>query len=334
MTGLERIRRSVRFQPTDRVPVAPLLGAHAVALAGIPHERACQDAAAQAEALLQAVQTYRPDAIFTLMDLSAEPEALGAQAEMRPGHPPVITRHLDPHQLRAGALEERILTARVSVFLDTVARLRETLGDSLLVGALVCGPLTAAANAVGIETLSRMLRRERDLVADLLTRLAAACIRLVRRHAEAGAHGVMLLEPVATSAILGPPDLEALLLPRLQEIARAARESGLLSMLHVCGDCRASLSLLADSGAHVLSLDAPVALPAARQIVCGKTALMGNLDVRHLLPHGTPEAVRRQTQSLVAQMGGAGGFILSTGCEIPPETPSENVAHFMAAAQT
>jgi len=334
LTGLERIRRSVRFEPTDRVPVAPLLGAHAVALAGLPHERACQEATAQAEALLQAVETYQPDAIFTLMDLSAEPEALGAGAEMRPGQPPIITHHLHRDQLDTGTLEERILTARVPVFVETVSRLRDALGDSTFVGALVCGPLTAGSNAVGIEAFSRMLRRERDLVARLLTRLAAACIRLVRQHAQAGAHGVMLLEPVATSVILGPPDLEALLLPRLQEIARAAHESGLLSMLHVCGDCCSSLPLLADSGADVLSLDAPVDLPAARQIVSGKTALMGNLDVRHLLPHDTPDAVYQQARALVSEVDGTGGFILSTGCEIPPETPRENVARFMAAAQT
>ncbi len=323
----------MRFEPTDRVPVAPLLGAHAVALAGIPHERACQDPSAQADALLLAVEAYQPDAIFTLMDLSAEPEALGAAADMRPGQPPVIVRHLTPQQLDTEALEERILTARVPVFIETVSRLRDALDDSILIGALICGPLTAAANAIGIEAWGRMLRRDRDLAARLLARLTAACTSLLQRHAQAGAHAVMLLEPVATSVILGPPDLEALLLPRLQEIARAAHDSGLLSMLHVCGDCRPSLSLLADSRADVLSLDAPVDLPAARHIVSGKTALMGNLDVRHLLPHDTPDAVYQRARALVFEMDSTGGFVLSTGCEIPPETPRENVAHFMAAAQ-
>ena len=73
------MRRAICFRQTDRVPVAPLLGAHAVAIAGLPYDVAAADPAAQADALLNAVELYRPDAVFTLMDLSAEPEALGAQ---------------------------------------------------------------------------------------------------------------------------------------------------------------------------------------------------------------------------------------------------------------
>jgi len=333
MTGLERIRRAVRFEPTDRVPVVPLLGAHAATLAGIPHQRACRDPAAQAEALLAAVHAYRPDAIFTLMDLTAEPEALGAAVEVRPGQPPVVTGYLPREALDTDALERRILTARVPVFVETVSRLRKSLGDSVLVGALICGPLTAAANALGIETLSRMLRRDRDLLSRLLDRLGAAVTALLQRHADAGAHAVMLLEPVATTAILGRRDLEALLLPSLRDINRAAREAAVLSMLHICGDCRASLSLLGDSGADVLSLDSPVDLPAAKDAIGRSAALMGNLDVRRLLPCGSPASVYDSARDLVSAMGRSGGFILGTGCELPADTPRENVARLLAAAR-
>ncbi len=323
----------MHFQATDRVPVAPMLGAHAVALADIPHERACREPAAQAEALLLAVETYRPDAIFTLMDLSAEPEALGAHVEARDGERLVVTRHLSRERLDTEGLEERILTARVPVFVETVSRLRDALHDTLLIGALICGPLTAAANAIGIEALARMLRRERDVVAQLLGRLSSSCSLLARRHAEAGAHAVVVLEPVATSTILSPQDLEALLLPQLQQITRTAHEAGLLSALHVCGNCERSIPLLARSGAQILSLDASVDLPAARQAVAGSVALMGNLDVRHLLPHGSARDVREQARALTSAMGSGGGFILSTGCEVPEGTPRENISHLFPPAR-
>jgi len=331
MNGLERMRKAIRFEPTDRVPVAPLLGAHAAALAGITYEAASADPTAQADALLRAVELYRPDAIFTLMDLSAEPEALGAEVTASATRSRIVTRHLAPEALLADDLERVILTARVPVFVETVRLLRAALDDTVMVGALVSGPLTAAANAVGIETVARMLRRQRETLADMLERLTRACMAVASAHLEAGAHGVMVLEPCATSGILGPDDLSSLLLARLQALAEHIRRYDGIGLLHICGDCRASLPGLADSRFDVLSLDAPVDLPQAREVVKHRIALMGNLDVRHLLPRGTPECIQEAAMLLARELGSGGGYILSGGCELPPETPMENVRQMVQA---
>jgi uroporphyrinogen decarboxylase len=331
MTGLERMRRAIRFQPTDRVPVAPLLGAHAVALAALTYEAASADPVAQAHALLHAVELYRPDTVFTLMDLAAEPEALGAEVTASADGNRVVTRHLSPEALLTDDLERVILTARVPVFVETVRLLRAALDDTVMVGALVSGPLTAAANAVGIETVARMLRRQRETLADMLERLTRACMAVASAHLEAGAHSVMVLEPCATSGILGPDDLSSLLLARLQAVAEHIRRHNGIGLLHICGDCRASLPGLADSRFDVLSLDAPVDLNWAREVVKHRIALMGNLDVRHLLPRGTPESVQEATTLLARELGSGGGFILSGGCELPPETPISNVRQILQA---
>ena len=334
MTGMERMRRAIRFEPTDRVPVAPLLGAHAVALAGITYEAASADPTAQTHALLRAVERYRPDAIFTLMDLSAEPEAWGAEVTASATRSRIVTRHLSSGALLTGGLESVILTARVPTFVDTVRRLRAALGDTVIVGALISGPLTAAANAVGIETIARMLRRQRETLSDMLERLTKACMALASAHLEAGAHGVMVLEPCATSGILGPDDLSSLLLARLQAVAEHIRRHDGIGLLHICGDCRASLPGLANSRFDVLSLDAPVDLMRAREVVGHRIALMGNLDVRHLLPRGAPQSVHEAAMFLARELGSGGGFILSGGCELPPATPTENVRQMVQARVT
>lgn len=331
MTGLERVRRAIRFESTDRVPVAPLLGAHAVALAGITYEAASADPVAQAYALLRATELYRPDAIFTLMDLTAEPEALGTDVAAFDTRSRVVTRYLSPEALLTGELETVILTARVPVFVETTRLLRTALGDTAMVGALVSGPLTAAANAVGIETIARMLRREREMLSDLLARLTMACLAVARAHLDVGAHGIMVLEPCATSAILGPEDLSSLLLPWLQAIGEYVRGRDAVALLHICGDCWPSLATLSHSGFDVLSLDASVELTRAREVTGHRIALMGNLDVRRLLPSGTPESIYEVATRLVRELGSEGGFILSGGCELPPETPAENVRQMMEA---
>jgi uroporphyrinogen decarboxylase len=329
VTGLARMQRAIAFETTDRVPVAPLLGAHAVARSGLTAESAGADPIAQSHALLQAVARYQPDAIFTLMDLSAEPEALGAGVTSLAGQGRCVSHHLSPTALLTGALEAVVCSARVPVFIETIRRLRAALNDTVMVGGLVSGPLTAVANAVGIEKMARMLRRERDLLQELLERLSAACLAVARGQIEAGAHGVMLLEPCATSSLLAPDDCRLLLAPHLRDLAAEIRSRGAISFLHVCGDCRASLPSLASTGFDALSLDAPVDLARARQVLGRSTALMGNLDVRHLLPGGEPASAQEAAGALVAEMGHTGGFVLSGGCELPADTPEASVRAMM-----
>lgn len=333
MACLERLRKALRFEPTDHIPVAPLLGAHAVAQAGLSYEAASADPQEQAKALLQAVEVYQPDAVFTLMDLSAEPEALGAGVGVSASGVRVVTRHLAPEALLTDDLERVILTARVPVFVETVRLLRTALGDTVMVGALISGPLTAAANAVGIETVVRMLRRRRGALAEMLTRLTEACFAVAAQHIEAGAHGLAFLEPCATSSLLGPEDFRELLLPHLQGLADYLRVEQTISILHVCGDCRASLPLLAESGFDALSLDAPVDFPKARRRLGRRVALMGNVEAHQLLRAGSTEIVLSSASALVREMGREGGLILSGGCELSEDTPRENVAALIAAAR-
>jgi len=46
---------------------------------------------------------------------------------------------------------------------------------------------------------------------------------------------------------------------------------------------------------------------------------------------GTPEEIRGQASLLAQSFAGRGGFILSSGCEIPPESRQENVTAMVEA---
>jgi uroporphyrinogen decarboxylase len=330
LTGLERIQRTIAAIETDRTPSAPLFGAYALTAAGVEAELAYRNATVQAQALLHTAQTQKSDAVFTLMDLSAEPEALGAGTAQQAGARPVVTQYIEPAALAAADLKQKILTARVPVFLETVRLLRRESGNELLVGALLSGPMTAACNTLGIATVARMLRKERELLVELLVEFSAACSILACAYAGAGAHAVMLLEPCATSMILSPDDFTALLAPRLVNIFAACRTARLLTFLHVCGNATVSVPALVATGAQVLSMDAPVDLRLARDCAHNRTVVMGNVDSRQLLPRGTPEAISASVCNLLLTMHTGGKFILSTGCEIPAETPAANVAALMA----
>jgi uroporphyrinogen decarboxylase len=59
--------------------------------------------------------------------------------------------------------------------------------------------------------------------------------------------------------------------------------------------------------------------------------VMGNVDPAGVLRMGTPEKVREVTLSLLEKCSKYPNFLLSSGCDIPPMTPWENIKAFFAA---
>ena len=69
------------------------------------------------------------------------------------------------------------------------------------------------------------------------------------------------------------------------------------------------------------------ALPKDRMII-------GNIDPAGVLRNGTPERIREETLSLLERCSKYPNFVLASGCDIPPQTPMENLdAFFRAAAE-
>jgi uroporphyrinogen decarboxylase len=66
-------------------------------------------------------------------------------------------------------------------------------------------------------------------------------------------------------------------------------------------------------------------LPSALQDVQGKVVLGGNLDPTSVFYQGTPKSVKEEALALLRAMEGHANFFLSSGCDLPPGTPLENI---------
>ena len=62
------------------------------------------------------------------------------------------------------------------------------------------------------------------------------------------------------------------------------------------------------------------------------STVLGNIDPAGILKNGTPEVIRRETRALLERCSKYENFILSSGCDIPPATPLENLDAFFEAA--
>jgi uroporphyrinogen decarboxylase len=77
------------------------------------------------------------------------------------------------------------------------------------------------------------------------------------------------------------------------------------------------------------SREAGVDLPAVASQVSSEVAIVGNISPTGSILNGSPEDVSSEVLSLLDKMAPYSNFILSTGCDLPQETPYENIKAFM-----
>jgi uroporphyrinogen decarboxylase len=128
--------------------------------------------------------------------------------------------------------------------------------------------------------------------------------------------------------IMGPALWRRFIKPRVARLYARVRQAGKCVMIHSCGDIRAILPDLVEIGVQVLNPFQPETLDLVqtKRQYQGRLAFYGGISVQRLLPHGTPDEVRRETQRLLRELGALGGYIASPSHAVPPDVPPENIA--------
>jgi uroporphyrinogen-III decarboxylase len=96
--------------------------------------------------------------------------------------------------------------------------------------------------------------------------------------------------------------------------------------LHICGNITHLLPGIADLGVDVLDVDHLVDMTCLRDALGSKVAIAGNVDPVSMVKNGTPQKIRDAIRKCYEQVGNP--YIINAGCEIPSETPVENLKAF------
>ena len=59
--------------------------------------------------------------------------------------------------------------------------------------------------------------------------------------------------------------------------------------------------------------------------------IMGNVDPARELKNGTPESIRKAVFDIMSEATRYDNFVISSGCDIPPSTPTKNIDAFFEA---
>ncbi len=314
----------------------PLVGFPGCDLLGMSIKVAQQNHGVHYDCIDALVNQLRPDAAFMMMDLSVEANALGLQVRF-PIHESSTVEY---HPVRKVEDLDKFRSinilhdSRIQSYIKTVEMMRMGLPDDVLVGAYIIGPVTLAGLLEGAEQAAMDSVIDPDKL-EALCRFSTHIIQeYTRALINAGADLLCILEP--TAVILGPSQFERFSAAYVRHIIENYKYAGVDTIYHICGNTMHLIEAMSRSGVAAISLDSPqtgVDMVKAAQLAGPDVVVMGNVNPTAVMKEGTPEQVRTACRSLLEQMREIPNFILSTGCDLPPGVPLENMLAFMQTAR-
>ncbi|MDH7499173.1 MAG: uroporphyrinogen decarboxylase family protein [candidate division NC10 bacterium] len=212
--------------------------------------------------------------------------------------------------------------------------LKRSLGSRAFRVVVANGPFTFAGQLLGVNQLMLALLDAPDRVQELVEiSVRAICLFLEPLLEERIVDGVALADPTSSGDLISRANFEEFSLPAIHRLSRWVKEREAHLLLHICGNTADRLDLIAGSGIHCFSLDHKVNLASAQEILEGKVCLAGNVDPVETMLRGSERQVEEKAKECLEIAAPKGGYILMTGCDLPPEVPLENVKALLRAAR-
>ena len=289
------------------------------------------DAAAQVAAQVALHERYQTPFVLSAMDLSAEAEAFGCTIHVSDDEIPTVTGRLISsfEQMQKLAIPKPG-DKRTAVHLEAVRRLR-TLPDRPLVFGGCIGPFSLAARLVGVSEAMELTVTDPDLMHLAVEKSAAFLSEYVKAFRAAGADGVIMAEPAA--GLLSPRSMSAYSSTYVRQIGEAVADSYFALILHNCAAKALHLPAILETDLKCFHFGAPMDLAAALAKVPTDVVLCGNLDPAGVFCQLPPEQVTQRTAALLAATAQQGNFVISSGCDLPPNAPLASLDAFYAAVK-
>ncbi len=342
LTSLERVSLALQYKQPDRVPVAPLVCGASHRVLGITYDRWSQDADLAVQSLLDAQELIGFDAWLTLVDLSVEACDFGQEVIF----PRASTAYPNTDNPRIKTVEDYyrlekvdpLKTKRMRHVIDIVAGLSRAKGQEIAINGFVYGPLGVLSQIRGHERLFKDLIRQPDAVLHAVELITGVLEIYAREQVRAGAHAVVLDPLYSSRSVLSKETWEKFEGPFSKRIADAVRDEGGLVVVHNCGG-----GVYFDA---VIKWISPIAISHAypafdcttweehadrwgREVVTIGYSDPANISFL-LRPEEVIEDCRKQLETF---KNVDHGFILSTGCEFPPNGNLLNARAMVEAAK-
>jgi len=281
------------------------------------------------EAIKYIADSYDTAACTVIMDLTVEAEAFGAQVNMPEDEVPSIigrlvsdwdsVNALPVPDLSAGRVPEYLLANRLSA--DNIKH------KPVLSGCI--GPYSLAGRLYDMSEIMVGIYIEPETISLLLSKCTEFLINYCQALKETGTTGVLIAEPAA--GLLSDEDCMEYSTKYVKQIVDAVQDETFTVVLHNCGNVGQCTHAMLESGAKALHFGNKINMLDVLKECPENIVVMGNLDPVGIFKQASPTEVFSSTKKLLDQTTDYKNFVISSGCDIPPHVPAENISAFFDA---
>jgi MtaA/CmuA family methyltransferase len=322
LKGLSLLDKVFKLEEVERVPWVPFVGVHGGKLIGVDAEAYLKSSKHMVDGISKAIELYRPDGIPVAFDLQIEAEMLGCKLVWSKENPPAVVSHPLSEGVSLSALRLPEKTdGRFPVVMEATMELRRRNPDLALYG-LITGPFTLALHLLGTEVFMKLFE-DPDYVHEVMDFCTQVGIRHSEMLLEAGCDVIAVVDPMTSQ--IDPDSFETFVTPYARMIFDFVRLKKKYSSFFVCGHAQQNIEVMCDCGPDNISIDENIPLDFVKEMALKKgISFGGNLRLTSVLLLGNELDSRKEGVGCL-DLGGNRGFVLAPGCDLPMDTPVENL---------
>ena len=325
MNGYERTTAILDDRQPDCTPLMPITMMFAADQFGVPYGKYATDYRRLVEAQILTAEKFDFDHVSSISDPAREAADWGADVTFFDDQPPAIdeARALlaDKGDLSRLEIPDPTAGGRMHDRIKATELFKQRIGGKKLIEGWIEGPCAEAADLRGINRLMIDFLDDPAFVHDLFDLTVELALRFAAEQIAAGADIIGIGD--AAASLVGPRIYKEFVLPSEKRIVDYLHESGVKVRLHICGNISHILEPIGTLGCDMIDVDSMVSLEQCRKEVGPEPVLAGNINPLIVLRDGTPDFIRREIAQCHRQSGER--YIIAAGCEVPRDTPEENV---------
>lgn len=315
------------FTATDSNPILTHTG---IEMLGKRVIDAVTDGRVHYEAIRLLSENFPAAACTVIMDLTVEAEAFGAQIVFPEDEVPNVVGRLvsdrdSIEKLQVPSLE----SGRIPQYILANSLVAQSLDKPVFAGCI--GPFSLAGRLFDMSEIMMAMYIEPDSTRLLLEKctdfISGYCEELKRQ----GANGVVMAEPAA--GLLSNDGCMEFSSVYVKKIVEKVQDENFMVILHNCGNTGHCTDAMVYTGADAYHFGNRIDMIRALNDCPADSLVMGNLDPVSLFRQSSSDEVYNMTYKLLDDTAAYPNFILSSGCDIPPHVPVENIRSFYRALQ-
>jgi uroporphyrinogen decarboxylase len=312
---------------TSKVSALPIMTHPGIEALGKSVKDAVTNGQTHYEAIKYLSEKYNTIAATSIMDLTVEAEAFGAAVNLPENEIPTVTGRLVSTSEEVDALQVPSLAkGRVPQYLLANKLAADNIKDKPVFSGCI-GPFSLAGRLYDMSEIMVAIYIEPDTILQLLQKCTDFLISYCQALKATGVAGVVMAEPAA--GLLSNDDCLMYSTDFVKQVVDAVQDDDFTLILHNCGNTGQCTQAMIASGAKALHFGNAIDMKGVLAECPRDMIVLGNLDPVGVFKQGTPDSIKVAVEELLAKTAGYTNFVVSSGCDLPPHVPEENIAAFL-----